>query len=724
VARHFQGSMAAPEIGLDPTTLTPTVNRAADMAAKHVQGRAIDPQLASDTIGRTKAEFEAEGLPVPTSGLISGDTGLLGLEKDQRTKLSTGTIAESHKATPEVKAKYSFGERDTALRDSAVENVASTRGDGKPEAFVQRAEEVGDAQIDFAQRRADRAQGEQQGAMIARDAPARELRAYEGEGPAASARIDRNYTDIRRTEREANRALYRAPELTGTDVPTEPLLETVDRLRALDNPTAPLDPIVRKYTDRFRRPEVDPETGKVTRPGYDAEQIPMQQVMDLRQEIERDIKRSLHEGGNVEQLRQLKDAAARYVDDLAEQGNDSARAATQNYAERIRPNFREGAGGRLDARMKSDSLGHNLREDTTAKNFLIDREGTESLMRIGRLHNENPGQMAADARVWLLDELARKNIIQQRKLPDPDPRMPVGDTVSNINADELIRWRNQNDGRIGAVPGMRGIVDGMIRDAQRGQQTVAQRTVAAKTAATEAKDKAAEVKAGPIGMVSGKAPDKGVAAVFSSDNPEKAMTELKASLGKDISGKPSKAAAGLKAAVAEHFVAKVSNINPAAVSEGSQTIGFAQLTKEFKKHEKTLVAAGYTPEDMNALRRAHKLLEPLGKRQVQATTGSITAESNEQAWRAVEAGMKLTYGMLKGGGIMRSLKLVASSLGDDSVEQANRLVARMMFDPELAQHLLTRKIADPAAPAWNRQLQKIIRRTEAVKELQDDDEEK
>ena len=48
---------------------------------------------------------------------------------------------------------------------------------------------------------------------------------------------------------------------------------------------------------------------------------------------------------------------------------------------------------------------------------------------------------------------------------------------------------------------------------------------------------------------------------------------------------------------------------------------------------------------------------------------------------------------------------------------AKRLVSRMMFDPELASHLLTRDVRTVDTPAWNAKLAKMLRRVEAGREL-------
>jgi hypothetical protein len=111
---------------------------------------------------------------------------------------------------------------------------------------------------------------------------------------------------------------------------------------------------------------------------------------------------------------------------------------------------------------------------------------------------------------------------------------------------------------------------------------------------------------------------------------------------------------------------------------------------------------------MNALRQAHKLLTP-GKNieAARATPGSDTAEKTSAALRALEAGLKVKYGMLKGGGIMRNLKLIAQTFPDASAG-ASALVSKMWFDPELAQHLLTRPVAEVGTPAWNSKLLKLM----------------
>jgi hypothetical protein len=180
------------------------------------------------------------------------------------------------------------------------------------------------------------------------------------------------------------------------------------------------------------------------------------------------------------------------------------------------------------------------------------------------------------------------------------------------------------------------------------------------------------------------------------------MKDIVGRIGNDTEAKN-----GLKAAVKEYLVEKATTAAVGKTPDNANPVSFAKLDQLFKQNEKAL-AALHTPEEMNALRQAHKLLTP-GKNieAARATPGSDTAEKTSAALRALEAGLKVKYGMLKGGGIMRNLKLIAQTFPDSSAG-ASALVSKMWFDPELAQHLLTRPVAEVGTPMWNQKLLKLM----------------
>jgi hypothetical protein len=171
------------------------------------------------------------------------------------------------------------------------------------------------------------------------------------------------------------------------------------------------------------------------------------------------------------------------------------------------------------------------------------------------------------------------------------------------------------------------------------------------------------------------------------------------------------------------MIRRVTTTNTAMSVGSDGPVSIASLKNFFDDNAKAL-AAVYTPQEMQSLRRAHKILEPLGNLQRSAVSGSQTVENQvlkEKTWGLLEVGFKATYGILKGGGIMRTLKIAAKQLAgdDDPVEQ---LVKRMYLDPELAQHLLTRNVKEVGSTGWNTKLMKLLAISEGAREINDDDE--
>ncbi len=702
IIENIRNIFPARGITFDPSTGLPTSKMAANKAAEFIQSQTHNPAAAAAMIRSRVAEFQGEGLPVPTTGLISGDTGLAGIERRLRAQQSTGTLADAPHVAPDTKAKYSFGDRDTALRDSAVENVNSLRpAGGDPERLPARAAAVEQATMEPVLARAEQTQGRQERVAEIRKGDADALAASQGRGNAASRNIDETYRQTRVTERDQNRALYEDPNLVNAPVPVEPLLDTAAQLRATGTDAAPLSSVVQKYVDRFRAQEVD-DAGAVTRPGFKPDQqITMREANAVRAEIEADIQANLSNGEVVRQLRALKDTTAGYVDDLAASGGDAAaiaaRAATGNFATRVQPNFRQGAGGRVDAKLKSDPNRTNFTESQTAGEFLTRPEDAQSLMRIAALRG-NEAQVAGEARTWIMDQLSRTGVASNGAV---DPA-------------RLARWRNINGGLIDQVPGMRGQVDDMLDRAQRGERVADRAAEGVRTADQNVVDTRRGIDQGVVGMAAARLPRDTVAGALSRPG---GLRELRYTIGRTPEG-----LADVKAAVADYFSSRVSGVAPANVTQGTQNINFAQLVKEFDKHRGQL-ADIFSPEEMNALTRAQKVLEPLAERAGQATVGSITAESQEGMWRALRFGMyALTRSQLQAGGRVRAIRDALHVFsGKDVASEANRLIARMQFDPDLAVHLLERPIKEVDTPLWNDRLQKWLRRTEAAKETQRDE---
>lgn len=675
-------------VDFDPQTGQPFTNRAFYKAAAGIQAKAVDPSAAVQSIDNTIADFG--GLPLPTTGLMSGDTGLTNLELGLRTRTGGNSLAEGANVDPATQARYSFLERDTALRDSAVDSVNALRPAGAdPAAFPARAGDIVDMRLEAAQRPVDKAAGEIRAVETAERPIADGVNANIGQGPAASRNIDEMYRATRTAEQQQSSALYSDPVIAQAEVPVQPLAETAQTVAGQGSAVSPLNPVVDKYTARFAEME-----GNTT----------MADVNRLRAEIEADIKGNLDNGAVVQQLRAFKDQTAAYADRLAAEGSpagDAARAASENFATRVQPNFREGAGGRVDATLKSNPNSPSVQPSEMASNFLTRPEDAQSLMRIAELRG-NTAQTAEASRTWLFDQIASKGIARN----------------GAVDGEKLALWRNKNSDLVDAVPGLRGEIDGLVRGARNGESLKAGYAEQLAAAERRAAQVGKETEGGILGTVRDKSPNNAAAAVFSNENPERAMTELVNTVGKNPAARD-----GLKAAVAEYFSAKVSGVAPQNVSEGTQNVNFAQLIKEFEKNRKVL-AKLYSPEEMNQLQQALKVLAPLAKRAQQATVGSQTAErSSDSYWRTFEAGAKLYFGMLKGGGITRTAKLIAAQMDDGSGQAADRLMGLAMFDPKLAKQLLTAKVQKEPAPASNPNVGKLLRKGELGRQASESDEE-
>jgi len=142
-------------------------------------------------------------------------------------------------------------------------------------------------------------------------------------------------------------------------------------------------------------------------------------------------------------------------------------------------------------------------------------------------------------------------------------------------------------------------------------------------------------------------------------------------------------------------------------------VQYARLAKEFKDNE-NILAKVYSPEEMNNLRQAHKLLEYFKEAEKRPTSGSPTAERSV-LWRTGELALRHIYGDLKGGGIIRRMKLLADMLPNNkqSVEEITRAA---WFNPDVAAYLLEKKVANPNVYYRNVNLGRLIAADNAARE--------
>jgi len=696
-------------IPFDPETGMPVSNATADEAARFVQSQTADPQAAANSISRGANDFRVMGVPTPTSGALSNDPKLAALERGQRRL-----------------APAEFAPRDIALRDAALETMEGIQPQHvEPRvatAFFKAVADkrVGDAHLSL--RNAD-------DAFSASEASQREIadgfRQFSGRGSEASIGLDRAITErgLAPAQREKNR-----------------LFDAVDPDR---NVMRSVDPLVSLADDIEKQVAEIPQA-------LQAEMVPQRLIADIKKmkgeiEIDTETGQEIVKGGRMsfgamndmraglasssaaarragqyrlaENLDRFRSLIGRESDALASEGGAAgarARAANEFYREQFAPVWNRGPGDEA-ARFRKDFNTDQFARTTTPPTATAGRfitigagakEKAESLSRVISSLPDAQDQQTATAAVrqYVLSDLSR--------------------TIGNdgrINPQQFARWLNGPSGwsdALASFPSVRAEVQKAFSDVRAGhtQRNALAREV--ERASANVKRTETEVANSALSLVIGREPIKAARAVLESRDPQMAMRDIRRTIGGNKSVLPA-----WERAVTDHLVDRITRIDPAAVSTGDRAIDYAKLVKTFDRYKGALseLYAGQ-PDKMNALQRVQKILEPLAKQSGPATTAMPGAEGAPNLWKAMEVGLKAHYGILKGGGVLRTLKIMTSFGGDEAAD-VQRLVTRMMFDPELAGHLLTRKVEDVGSPAWNAKLGKLLRRVEVGREVFSEDSE-
>jgi hypothetical protein len=409
----------------------------------------------------------------------------------------------------------------------------------------------------------------------------------------------------------------------------------------------------------------------------------------------------------ADNVRAFRGSLNQTLEDAAASGDAAAQAALDaqtNYRETIGETFGRGPGDAGKKFRKDFNLDRENRTTTppsqTAERFLKpgQPEKAQALDRI-IAQSANPTAGRTAARDYLMSDLAESGAVDA--------------ATNRINLNVLRKWRDNWGESLDIVPGLRQEVDQTIQRVQNGAQAATR--LEGEVTAANGRLSDAQKNKGALDVVLNKNPENAVRDIFGSGDPEKAMAGIVAEIGGNAQARN-----GLKAAVRDWLVENKTTSAVHTTSSGANPVSFDQLDKLLKQHEGVLSQV-YTPEEMRSLRAAHKMLASGKSRELQATSGSATAErANEQAnLRMLEIGLKGWYGILKGGGVFRTIKLYLSTL-PSSKEGVEQLINQMAFDPELAQHLLTRKV-DVGGPAWNAKLNKLLAVGGAARATQEDE---
>lgn len=710
--------MPAREIPLDPETRLPVSNSSADDAARFVQSQAMEPTAAAAAIKQNANTYRDMGAPMPTSGAMSNDPKLAALERGQRRLVPA-----------------EFAPNDRALRDTAVETIEGIQPkDVEPRVATTFIANAAADRIKASESNLQTSKAELASAENGQRSVADAIRSFSGKGADASATLDRVITQggLAPAQREKNARYESIDPNREVMRDVTPMVELARRIEqgvaeipaALQREMVPqqlLNDIKGMAKTTEQRTITSPITDASGFPFVRTESVPTGGSGEISFGAMNDMRSGLASASAAarnagqyrlaENLDGFRKLIGKEGDALASEGGpagERARAANEYYRNEFAPVWNRGPGDEA-ARFRDDYNTDRINRTTTpptatANRFLGTgpgaREKSESLSRvIGSLADPQDKEAATGAvRQYVLNEMTR--------------------TLGNdgkVDAQQLARWLNGPSGwreALAPFPSVLSEVEKTLADVVAGKArhnalaNVVERNAAALKRTQD------DVANSALSLVIGREPTKAARAVLESRDPKMAMREIRETIGGNKAVLPA-----WERAVTDHLVDRITNIDPSGVSAGERSINYGKLLKTFDRYEDALgeLYAGQ-PEKMRALRQTQKLLEPLARQSGPATTATPTSGGAADLWKLLEVGLKAHYGILKGGGVLRTLKL-ASSYGANGTSDAQRLVTRMMFDPELAQHLLARQVRDAGSPAWNAKLGKLLRRTEAGREL-------
>lgn len=693
---------AVPKSAIDPKTGDPFSKLITDTAAYVAQNEASNPTSARANILdnlddlRATEDFSGGRLrpeEMPTTGALSKDLGLAALEKAARN--TDGTPFRERDAAQQRRIRQEV--TDVAPQDTDAQNSRMftdtfvDRAEGRRAAAAENVATAERGAAEFADQR-----------RRAGDA----LAAEGGNKEGAAATIDKITSETLSAAQAEKNAKFDA--IPGEERRSAQFLQdTADDVGATRGRLSdPAKTVPGDLLGRIRSlAEVD-ENGEVTGPGT----VLVKELKQLRPEISEAILQARKDQNFIlaDNLSTIKTAIS---GEFAKMDSPEAKEALRYFAEEFGPVFARGPGDAATEFRKSFNQSRFERTSTppsqTARTFIrpASPERAESLKRVLEMSGSlKEGQAAA--RQFILADLVSSGAV------NPD---------GTLNRVRIGQWRRKWGEQTldTAAPGLAGEVDRLasksFNDESAAKALQAEIKAAKKAAGLTEQD----IQNGALGFALGRDPVHAVADIFGSKDPQRAAAAVAKEIGDDETLKTA-----FKQSVRDWLLDTRTNTENGLA--GGRPVSLAKLSSLFEKNVGALSEV-FSPEEMNSLRRVHKLLSDNQIVQAaNAVSGSQTnphAENVKSVKRAVEAGLKLKFGVLKGGGIMRALNLAGESLpGNDFEGQVNRLLTQMALDPELAAHLLARDVT-AKAPAWNKKLQNLIRVGGAVRSASEDDSE-
>lgn len=653
---------------VNPDTGMMTKPSEMDMAARIMQNMPSDIDKTVANLKAMPQDFAfAPPEARPTTGMVANDIGMALNENAARTK-----------------DPQRFLERDAARNDLASKKIdQSVPAGADPLDMTAEATRQYDETINAARQKVEQAKTAQAANTDITQQNA-DLTIARNRQNQSSTAIDAELRKTYEAEQAKKNELY-AAKRDETPVDAKPIYE---EMMAIEDSVPRAARVGTDYSAASKRIRdlVEPdETGKFTPLTYGDLKILKTDVGAMRKE-------AVAAGRDVSQL----DKVNKLLSDKINAINPEAAA---NYAENFAPRFKTGKVGEFTSAMKraakTGEESSATRPSETAGKFLGKPEDARALQRAIDVNGEPV--TATNATEWMMGDLAKSNVLTEN---------------ADLRYDKFKQWADKNKDVIDQFPAMRTRVDLELDRAARGGKLSKNLANDVKAAESGLKTTEDELRRSALAHALDAEPAIAIKSIMSSKNPVKKMQDLAIRLSPD-----KKAREGLKAAVRDYIKNEAETTAHIVGTEGGRKMSRAALDTLFKKHEKTL-AAVYSPAEMNSLRQAHKLLDVAANLESKATAGSNTLDKFYAAdkatvagrYRMLEVALKAKYGMLAGGGKFRTLRLFFDALGSMNTKPkaVENALMEAHFNPELAEHLLTRNVKEIGTPSWNGKLNRLL----------------
>jgi len=670
-------------------------------AALMMQKLSTDPTKASQNIRNSINETDEAGLARLTAGLSSDDVGLGSFETYQRTK----------NARP-------FMEKDQEVRTGVSESVNKLKDPNAdveaPQRLARKESEIqiSDAEIKAKAARQQLGDAELESTNIDRQVEevTEPILAQKGRKAEASTALDEQIGKEGALGERTKLKNTKFEESAGDDVADiSPIADSIKKVESeintlgFENTGLPAD-FVKKIRKAIPE-EIKDTSGGLGVGGKEpkkVKEIKLKDVALVRRDISSAITRAKRAGNFdlVDNLSTLKKDINGMIDETA-----SFDDAQKYYREEYAPFFAEGYGKKYrDTVQRGDGVGVS----DPAKVADIFLNGTPNaasdLKRIVDIAPDNKAANDAVERYMAADFASSIG-------NNPSPR-----TIAN--------WMKNRSSQLDQFPEIKK----NFRDLQKkvGSKEIEKDQLKLKIDELSDEFRKAEknvdetkrrVNRGVFGSLVNSDPGKYVKDIMSGNDKLQKIDEVNKLIGKNVQAKE-----GFKRAVTEDLITKIEGTDVKAVNNDAGPVLYNKIKKVMDENGEALSKI-YSPKEMNALRRSQNILAKYGNLNRRATVGSDTAQKmvNQQYMDAMETFFRIQYGVLKAGGIMRTIKGAARLLPESRMSKADKLVSRAMLDPEVAIHLLDSKASQIGTAKWNKRLTQMLAGGAGIRESLDGD---